>query len=83
MTGQMWVTPEGVQLTSDEATTRAPAGTSDPDQWLFENGYKLVDLGLSEEVVLVWARYEELGFGLAGVATFAAAIVVVNRRRPT
>jgi len=83
ITAQVWLTPQGTQLGWDEVTARVPAGVSEPDGWLYDNGYKLIDLGLNEEVLLGWAQYEVLIFGLVGFASLAAGIVVVNRRRPT
>lgn len=81
--GQGWLTPEGAQIEDEESFARVPSGESDPNAWLRDQGYKQFIVGVREEVAMGWAPYEALGFGLVGMASFVAGIVVVNRRRPT
>lgn len=81
--GQGWLTPEGLQIGDEEAFARVPSGESDAYAWLQHQGYKQFIAGVSEEVAMGWAPYEAFGFGLVGVASLGAGIVVVNRRRPS
>lgn len=82
-TGWAWLTPQGTQVTDLQARAQVPAGMSHPETWLADHGYRLVALGVTEEVAMGWALYDALGFSLVGSASLGATIVVVNRRRPT
>ena len=79
---ETWLSPEGERLADDIATAAVPADVSDSMAWLTDHGYRRVTLGVTEEVALGWASYDALAFGLVGVASLAAAVVVVDRRRP-
>jgi len=81
--GQAWLAPDGSQLTVEEAISLLPPGTNEPDAWLTDHGYRLVEVGIPADVILGWVPLEGLGLGLVGVVTFVGAAVVVERRRPT
>ena len=83
MTAQAWLGPDGTRLTMDEAMAKVPLSASDQATWLEDNGYQLVDLGVSDATLLGWQPYEIVGFTVVGVASLAAGAWVVNRRRPT
>jgi hypothetical protein len=91
-TGWAWITPDGGQLTNDEGLALVPAdvAATDPEEepvhsmeWLEEHGYQLLPVGVTDEMALGWAPYDGLIFGLVGVASLAATLVVVNRRSPS
>jgi hypothetical protein len=76
--------PDGALLSFDEAYSRVPPGQGDySDQWLIDNGYEYVQLGVTTETLMAWTPYEVAGLGLVGVAAIAATGLVVSRRRPT
>jgi hypothetical protein len=81
--GVVWITPTGDQIKDVEADGLVPPGEPDASQWLLDHGYRPAELVVSEDIVLGWALYDALSFGLAGSVSLAAAGVVVNRRRPT
>jgi hypothetical protein len=81
--GAVWIAPHGEQLKDGEAEALVPPDEPDASQWLLDHGYRPAELVVSEDVVLGWARYDALSFGLAGSVSLGAAGVVVNRRRPT
>ena len=80
--GRVWLAPGGDRIGDDVARTRVPAAVSDPERWLAEQGYRWVEIGVTEEVGSRWGAYDALGFGLVGVGSLAAAMAVVDRRRP-
>jgi hypothetical protein len=80
--GNVWVAPDGTQLTDREALSRAPSTAGDPYAWLASEGYQQRQLGVPESVALQWAPYDIVGFTVLGVALLAASAVVVDRRRP-
>jgi hypothetical protein len=82
-TGQTWLGPDGAQVPDEEVTSAVPAGVTEPDTWLLDHGYRLVEIGIPGAVVLQWVPYEAIGFGLVGLGSLLAGAVVVNRRRPT
>jgi hypothetical protein len=82
-TGQTWLGPDGAQVTWEQVTSLVPAGVTEPDAWLTDHGYRLVEIGIPGAVVLQLVPYEAAGFGLLGLASLSAGAVIVNRRRPT
>lgn len=87
------MTPDGVLLSSADGrriATKAgvpPAPADDVQDipaltWYEENGYGLVQMGVSDEIALGWAPYDGLIFGAVGALSIGASIVLVNRRRP-
>lgn len=88
-----WLTPDGLRITDADAMALVPTAVAELDsqevqavhsmEWLEARGYELVALGVTEEVATGWASYDALWFGLFGTITIAAAVVVVDRRRPT
>jgi hypothetical protein len=92
-TGWAWRTPEGTQISDQAAKALVPAEVSKLDSgqdqavhsigWLEDHGYRLLALGVTDEMALGWAPYDALLFSLVGMASFAGAIILVNRRRPT
>jgi hypothetical protein len=81
--GSAWLAPDGIQLSDEDGFALVPQGALDPVAWLQDHGYRWVIIGVSEERAMEWGRYDALIFGLVGVASLVAAIVVVDRRRPT
>jgi len=81
--GSAWIAPDGIQLSDEGGFALVPQGEADPTAWLLDHGYRWVIIGVGEEDAMGWARYDMLIFGLVGIASVAAAIVVVDRRRPT
>ena len=93
-TGWAWVTPEGDLISADEARKLASdAGVPPPDPndeqdipaatWLADHGYAELPIGITEKAAMGWAPYDGLIFGLVGLVSLGATIVLVNRRRPT
>lgn len=91
-TGWAWLTPDGATIADVDAMGVVPTAVSELDsqqvqpvhsmEWLEDHGYELIAMGVTEEVALGWTAYDALAFGLVGSISIAAAIVVVNRRRP-
>lgn len=86
-------TPDGTLLSSADArqiATAAGVPAAPPDDvqdipaltWYEANGYVLLPLGVSDEMALAWAPYDGAIFGVVGVLSLAATVVLVNRRRP-
>ena len=91
-TGWGWRSPDGIQLSFAEGLARVPREIFEHDDplqypdssaWLDSHGYASLALGVTDEIARGWARYDALAFSLVGIASIGAAIVVVNRRRPT
>ena len=51
-------------------------------QWFESKGYVLLPVGITDEAALGWTPYDALLFGVLGVLSTTAAVVVTNRRRP-
>jgi hypothetical protein len=90
--GWGWRSPDGIQLSFDEGLARVPREIfehddpiqyADSSAWLDSHGYASLALGVTDELALGWAPYDALAFSLIGLGSIGAAIVVVNRRRPT
>lgn len=92
-TGWAWRTPEGVLVSNQDAMALVPPELAELDgqqpqalnsiRWLEDHGYEPLTLGVTEEVALGWAPYDALSFGVVGIASIGATILIVNRRRPT
>jgi len=93
-TGWAWVTPDGDLISADAARQLATeAGVLPPDPndvqdtpaavWLQEHGYAELPIGVTDKLAMGWAPYDGLIFGLVGLVSLGATIVLVNRRRPT
>ena len=80
--GVVWITPEGLQISDDEAVSRVPAAAPDTNQWLLDRGYRMAELVVTEGVVLQWVPIDIGAFSVVGTLTVLAAGAVVNRRRP-
>jgi hypothetical protein len=78
-------TPDGRFIYDWEAVELAPSGV-DPYEWLFgsaaDDGYVPVMRGIPGTAYAQWALIETVGFGAIGLASFALAFPVVDRRRP-
>lgn len=81
--GSAWLAPDGTQLSDEEGFALVPQGEFDPPAWLGDRGYRWVVIGVTQEAAVGWAQYDAAIFGLIGLASLGAGIVVVNRRRPT
>ena len=86
--------PERVKPSIDEARTNAhDAGAPQPEQgdeqdlpaaeWLEENGYREVSLGITPAAAMGWEPYEITAWGLITATATAGTFFVVNRKRPT
>jgi hypothetical protein len=80
---QGWRTPAGNVISEHDATALAspPAGT-DPYQWLEQNGYEMVNIGITSESTRPWEPMEIAAIGALGVVLLGATVAVVDRRRP-
>jgi hypothetical protein len=92
-TGNGWITPDGQQISMQEARLIATAaGVPQPKQddsqdiaaavWLDAHGYQSVVVGITDEMALGWGWYEAAIFGVLGVIPLATAFWLVQRRRP-
>jgi hypothetical protein len=80
---QGWRTPTGTVITEMDAIALAsPATGTEPYQWLQDNGYEMVNLGISGESTRPWEPMEIAAFGALGLVLLGATVVVVDRRRP-
>ena len=93
-TGYEWRTPEGQQISFQQARRIATAGgvplpKADDQQdsaagvWLAAHGYQLVIIGITDEMALGWGSYEAAMFGVLGLISLPTAFWLVQRRRPT
>lgn len=81
---QGWRLLDGTVLTETEATALAPAdGSVDPYQWLLDQGYEVVQLGITAETARWWEPLETAGSTLIGLVLLLGAVTIVDRRRPT
>lgn len=83
LTEQAWRLPDGRVLRQAEGMATVPAGIEDQYQWLNEQGYETVALGITGETARNWEPLEIAGFVLVSVALIAATVLIVDRRRPT
>ena len=92
-TGYEWRTPEGQQISFQQARRIATAGgvplpKADDQQdsaagvWLAAHGYQLVIVGITDEMALGWGSYEAAIFGALGLISLPTAFWLVQRRRP-
>jgi len=80
---QAWRAPDGMVLRDAEAFALAPAEASnDPYQWLGDQGYEIVQLGITGETARGWEPLEIAGFALIGLVLALGTVAVVDRRRP-
>jgi hypothetical protein len=70
-------------LDSRVAASIAPAGVEDPESWLYDHGYALVQVGVTDQAAQGWIPYETALWSALGAASLAAAGMVIDRRRPT
>ncbi|MGH2467986.1 MAG: hypothetical protein ACRDGL_09710 [Candidatus Limnocylindrales bacterium] len=80
--GAAFVAPSGERLDEAAAFALVPPDVSDGTSWLSDHGYRLINVGIRDDVALGWATYDMLVFAGVGAATLVAAGIVVNRRRP-
>jgi len=92
-TGYEWRTPEGQQISFQQARRIATAGgvplpkADDPQDiaaavWLDAHGYQFVTVGITDEMALGWGWYEAAIFGALGLISLPTAFWLVQRRRP-
>ena len=75
--GSLGVAPS-LELTDEEPVE----GATDPYQWLIDNGYDVVQLGITAATARGWEPIEISGFALAGLVFIGATVAIVERRRP-
>jgi hypothetical protein len=91
--GYEWRTPEGQQISFQQARRIATAGgvplpkADDPQDiaaaaWLDAHGYRLMIVGITDEMALGWGPYEAAIFGALGLISLRTAFWLVQRRRP-
>jgi hypothetical protein len=92
-TGYEWTTPDGQQISFQEARGIATAAgvplPKEDDQqdsaaavWLDAHGYQFVTVGITDEMALGWGSYEAAIFGALGLISLPTAFWLVQRRRP-
>jgi hypothetical protein len=90
-TGYEWRTPEGQQISFQEARRVATAAGVPPPKdpqdvaaalWLDAHGYQPVIVGITDEMALGWGSYEAAIFGALGLISLPTAFWLVQRRRP-
>ncbi len=93
--GFVWRTPDGslvpygrdddwiYALVPPEHRVSTEDPDSGPEEWLFDHGYEMVQLGVPDDVARGWIPIEVAGMSLIGLGAIGAALVAVNRRRPT
>jgi hypothetical protein len=92
-TGYEWRTPEGQQISVQQARRIAtaagvPLPKADDHQdtaagvWLATHGYQFVIVGITDEMALGWGPYEAAIFGALGLISLPTAFWLVQRRRP-
>lgn len=80
---QAWRAPDGRLLRETEAFALAPADpATDPYEWLSDNGYEIVQLGITGETARGWEPLETAGFALIGILLVLGTVAIVDRRRP-
>lgn len=77
-----WIDEAGTLISYDEGIARAPAVETDPDQWLWDHGYRQVPLGITKETAGTWPLIEGLGWLGSGVVVMISGVWVTSRRRP-
>ncbi|HEY3523400.1 MAG TPA: hypothetical protein VGK63_06825 [Candidatus Limnocylindrales bacterium] len=76
--------PDGTfyPLDSEVAATLAPPGVQEPETWLYDHGYTLAELAVTDEAARGWIPYEAALWAAAGIASLAATALLIDRRRP-
>lgn len=79
-----WQAPDGRLLPEEDVTALAPTGLPDgPWEWLNENGYRNVSLGITAETARGWEPIEMAGFAGLGIVLVLGTVVIVDWRRPS
>jgi hypothetical protein len=92
-TGYEWRGPDGQRVSFQAARRIATAAgvplppTNDSQDvaaalWLDAHGYRLLIVGITDEMALGWASYEAAIFGALGLISLPTAFLLVRRRRP-
>jgi hypothetical protein len=92
-TGYEWRAPDGQRVSfhaAREIATAAgvplPRANDSQDVaaavWLDAHGYRLLIVGITDEMALGWAFYEAAIFGALGLISLPTAFLLVRRRRP-
>lgn len=76
------VSPSGRVLTLQEALEEAPSGTEQLGDWLQDNGFRLVALGVKPERATDWQVVETAGYLVIAVLATAGSLLVLARRKP-
>lgn len=92
-TGFAYRTPQGTTVAEADAMALVPPDVAAQDDgqvqpvasatWLEAQGYVLVPLGVSQQTAMGWVGYDMLTFGLIGMLSLGATVLVIDRRRPT
>ncbi|HWP64211.1 MAG TPA: hypothetical protein VNO86_12150 [Candidatus Binatia bacterium] len=81
--GIAWLDPSGAFVSYADAHARVPSGVDgDPDAWLWDNGYRQVQLGITRSTAEGWQSLEVAGWLVGALAMVGATAWVVDRRRP-
>ncbi len=92
-TGYEWRAPDGKRISFQEARRIAtaagvplPRANDSQDVaaavWLDAHGYRLLIVGITDEMALGWASYDAAIFGAVGLISLPTAFWLVRRRRP-
>jgi hypothetical protein len=80
--GGGWLTPEGRQISDEEAFGMVPSGEPpDPDAWLASHLARFY-FGVPGDLFPAWDAAETAGYAVVGLLGVGAAFLVVRRRRP-
>jgi hypothetical protein len=77
-----WLDPDGHLLGEDLAFQQVPSDAIDQSQWLLDNRYRMVALGVASSKAGQLAALDALGFLAVGLVAGLATVPIVDRRRP-
>ena len=80
--GVAFVAPDGRTYSEGAAVGLAPPDAGNPYDWLSANGYREVEIGVSDATAVGWIPYDLAIYAAIGVVSTVAAFVTVSKRRP-
>jgi hypothetical protein len=83
ITATAWIEPGGSLIAYEDGIARAPGDAVDgPDAWLWQNGYRQVQLGITRATASAWTPIETGGWVVVGVIALGAGAWVTSKQRP-